>query len=64
MWVSGFDLKNIAPNVTGLHYVSIRQVFAGKTVKQIMTCDTQAVIFFQSSALNSRTFDKCFECFI
>ena len=32
--------KSIAPNVTGLHYVSIRQVFAAKTLKQIMPYDT------------------------
>jgi len=45
-WVSGFDKKSIAPNVTGLHYVSIRQVFGAKTLKQIMSYDTQAVNFF------------------
>ena len=32
--------KSIAPNVIGLHYVSIRQVFAAKTLKQIMPFDT------------------------
>lgn len=57
--------KSRTPNVTGLRYVNIRQVFAAKTLKQIVSYDTPAVnFFFQSSALNSRTFDKYFVYFI
>jgi hypothetical protein len=37
--------KGIAPNVTGLRYVNIRQVFAAKTLKQIVSYDTPAVFF-------------------
>jgi hypothetical protein len=41
-------IKSVAPNVTGTHYVSTRQVFAVKTLKQIMSLNTQAVNFLNT----------------
>jgi hypothetical protein len=56
-------IKKIAPNVTGLYFVNIRQVFAAKTLKQIMSYDTQAVIF-SIQCFEFKNFEKYFECFI
>jgi hypothetical protein len=59
-------MKTVAPNATDTHFMFHQQVLAMKTLppalKQIMSHVMQSVNFIESSALNSRLFNKlCFQ---